>query len=118
MNGLIRSIIPAVICFTLGLGATSAIAEGQCKGLSKSACSADSACSWIKSYVTKNGKKVDAYCRVKAGKKQAVDKKSESNSQSKKADKGKEAEKSKKTEKTKQQVKEQKKKESKEMDKP
>jgi len=101
MNGLIRSIIPAVVCVTLGLGATSAMAAGQCKGLSKSACSADSSCSWVNSYVTKSGKKVDSYCRVRAGKKQAVDKQSGSKGQTKKADKGKEAEKSKKTEKSK-----------------
>ncbi|MDJ0806022.1 MAG: hypothetical protein QNJ78_04235 [Gammaproteobacteria bacterium] len=89
MNGLIRSILPTVICLTLGLGSTSVIAEGQCKGKSKSACSSDGSCTWVKGYVNKAGKKVDPYCRVKAKKKKTGEKKSASKQQGKQSDKRK-----------------------------
>ena len=114
MNGLIRSIIPAILSLSLGLAAPAVIAKGECKGMSKSACSADESCSWVKSYVTKTGKKVGPYCRVAAGKKKAVEKKSESKKQTQKADKSKKLEKSGKAEKSSNKVKEKVKKKSKE----
>ncbi|MEN8178403.1 MAG: chromosome partitioning protein ParB [Pseudomonadota bacterium] len=113
MNGLIRSIIPAVVCLSLGLGATAAVAKSECKGMSKSACSADKSCSWVKGYVTKSGNKVDPYCRVKANKKKATDKKSEAKKQSKKAEKSMKAEKGKKADKSKKSVKDKEKKKTK-----
>jgi hypothetical protein len=108
MNGLIRSIIPAILSLSLGLAAPAVSAKGECKGMSKSACSADKSCSWVKSYVTKTGKKVGPYCRIAAGKKKAGEKKSES----------KKLEKSGKAEKTSKKVKEKAKKKSKEETKP
>jgi len=48
----------------------SAIAESACKGLSKSACGANSACAYVSGYARKDGTKVSAHCRVK-GKGQA-----------------------------------------------
>lgn len=87
MNGLVRKMIPAFICVSLGLGATAAFAKGECKGSSKSVCSADKSCSWVKGYVKKDGKKVTAYCRVKSGKKKASAKKPDTKSTSKKAEK-------------------------------
>lgn len=43
----------------------SAEAQSPCKGLQQSACDADASCSWVKSFVTKAGRQVDAYCRKK-----------------------------------------------------
>ena len=40
-----------------------------CKGMSHSACSQSTSCSWIKGYKTKTGNTVAAYCRNKASKK-------------------------------------------------
>ena len=41
-------------------------AAGACKGLQQDACSSENSCSWIKSYTTKNGKTISAYCRNKS----------------------------------------------------
>lgn len=73
MHGLIRNMIPLTICISLGLGAATAFAENKCKGLSQSTCSAGASCSWVNGYETKKGKKVDAYCRVKSGKKKGAE---------------------------------------------
>jgi len=48
----------------------SSNAESACKGLSKSACGANSACVYVSGYARKDGAKVSAHCRVK-GKGQA-----------------------------------------------
>lgn len=48
----------------------SSNAESACKGLSKSACGANSACAYVSGYARKDGTKVSAHCRVK-GKGQA-----------------------------------------------
>lgn len=45
-------------------------AQSACKGLSKSACGANSACVYVSGYARKDGAKVSAHCRVK-GKGQA-----------------------------------------------
>jgi hypothetical protein len=42
------------------------LAAGTCKGLQQDACSSENSCSWIKSYTTKNGKTISAYCRNKS----------------------------------------------------
>jgi len=49
-------------------------AAGTCKGLQQDACSSDNSCSWVKSYSTKSGKTIKAYCRNKSkpGSKKAV----------------------------------------------
>jgi hypothetical protein len=60
----------------LGVGAAEA---AECKGKSKSACGSDASCTFVKSYKTKTGTKVDGYCRKKGGKaKKATSKKSSS----------------------------------------
>lgn len=41
--------------------------EAICKGLVESKCASNTACTWVNSYVTKNGTEVNGYCRVKAG---------------------------------------------------
>jgi len=41
-------------------------AAGACKGLQKDVCSSETSCSWIKSYTTKSGKTISAYCRNKS----------------------------------------------------
>ncbi len=51
---------------------SSSAFAASCKGLSKTACSNNSSCSYTKSYTTKNGTKVSAYCRNKPGKKSAT----------------------------------------------
>ena len=48
----------------------SSIADSACKGLSKSACGANSTCAYVSGYARKDGTKVNAHCRVK-GKGQA-----------------------------------------------
>ena len=71
MNGLVRNVFPVIICLSLGLGTQTVVAESKCKGLSKSACSSDKTCSWIKGYKKQDGKEVKGYCRVKSSKKKA-----------------------------------------------
>ncbi len=41
-------------------------AASACKGLQQDACSSDNSCSWVKSYSTKSGKTINAYCRNKS----------------------------------------------------
>lgn len=43
----------------------SASAASQCKGLDIKACDAQASCTWIKSYQTKKGSTINAYCRTK-----------------------------------------------------
>lgn len=45
------------------------LAASQCKGLDLKACDTSASCSWIKSYQTKKGKIINAYCRTKPVKK-------------------------------------------------
>ena len=49
------------------LGATG-VQAAQCKGMSKSKCEGAAECSWVKSYKSKSGNTVDAYCRSKPSK--------------------------------------------------
>lgn len=81
MNGLIRNILPTIVCVSLAMGGSTAVASKACKGMSQQACSASSDCTWVKGYVSKSGKQVDAYCRAKGAKKAPVEKKSETKSQ-------------------------------------
>ena len=58
------------------LGSTGALAA-DCKGLSKSRCASNSACTWVKGYKTSSGKSVDSYCRAKPKKGAGSTKKSD-----------------------------------------
>lgn len=62
----ITSLLTAALCI-LGLSLSPAHAK-ECKGLSKTKCSSDNSCSWVKGYERKNGVKVSAFCRAKAKK--------------------------------------------------
>jgi hypothetical protein len=42
-----------------------AVAQTACKGLTQSACVSAEACSWVKGFATKDGRKVEAFCRKK-----------------------------------------------------
>lgn len=41
-------------------------AASSCKGMEQNTCSSDTSCSWVKSYSTKSGKTIKAYCRNKS----------------------------------------------------
>lgn len=47
-------------------------AQSSCQGLSKGKCGSSSSCTWVKSYKTKKGNSVAAYCRSKGSKKGAA----------------------------------------------
>lgn len=66
-----------------------AVSASKCKGLSTSKCQGNDACTWVSGYTSKQGKKVDAYCRQKASKSsRSGDKKDQASSKSaKKSDK-------------------------------
>ncbi|SNZ19780.1 hypothetical protein [Cohaesibacter gelatinilyticus] len=60
------------LALTIGLLGSVALGVGsaeaaECKGKSKSACGSDNSCTYVNSYKTKTGKKVDGYCRKKGG---------------------------------------------------
>ncbi len=61
-------IIVMILTMSISLVFCSSLSAATCKGLSKSKCESNSDCSWVKSYKTKAGKSVDAYCRTKSGK--------------------------------------------------
>ncbi|MCG8066693.1 MAG: chromosome partitioning protein ParB [Candidatus Thiodiazotropha taylori] len=64
-----RGVFLSAVVACLVLFHPTASAAKACKGMSKSACSGNDNCSWVKSYTTKTGAKVNAYCRTKSGKK-------------------------------------------------
>ncbi|MCG8090540.1 MAG: chromosome partitioning protein ParB [Candidatus Thiodiazotropha taylori] len=64
-----RGVFLSAVVACLVLFHPTASAAKACKGMSKSACSGNANCSWVKSYTTKTGAKVNAYCRTKSGKK-------------------------------------------------
>ncbi len=78
----------SLLFFSVGANAAS------CKGSSKSSCSASSDCYWVDSFKRKDGVKVSAHCRTKAGK--SSSKKKSKASSSKKEKSSKETKKSKK----------------------
>ena len=55
------------LTLTLSFGGAS-VQAAACKGLEMDACQSNDSCSWIKPYETKNGVKVDGYCRSKPNK--------------------------------------------------
>jgi outer membrane biosynthesis protein TonB len=69
MSITLRGAFLSALITCLALFHPAATAAKACKGLSKSSCSSNTNCSWVKSYTTKTGAKVNAYCRTKSGKK-------------------------------------------------
>lgn len=63
-----RLFVAALVGTVTFATAVPALAAPACKGQDKSACSANAACTWIDSYSTQSGNKVNAYCRSKGGK--------------------------------------------------
>jgi hypothetical protein len=63
--------IVTIVLFCAYAGASLA-AESPCKGLDNAACAQNAVCSWVKSYKTKAGHDVKAFCRKKNGKAQAA----------------------------------------------
>lgn len=53
------------LILSLFLLASPSFAASACKGLSKAKCG--SSCTWVDSYTTKTGNKVNGYCRTKPG---------------------------------------------------
>jgi len=86
---LLLALLMSLLLFTGNVSAKA------CKGMTKSACSTSTSCSWVKSYKTKKGVKVDAYCRNKA-KKSTSNKVTKAKKESKKSTKAKKAAKTKK----------------------
>jgi hypothetical protein len=64
----IKSLLFAIITLTMIILSGSVSAKA-CKGMSQSACSKSTVCTWVKGYKTKTGNKVASYCRNKASKK-------------------------------------------------
>lgn len=64
-------LLALTVLFSIGLAFASNGFAVTCKDLSKKQCESADTCSWIKSYTTKSGKTVAAYCRTKSGKKKA-----------------------------------------------
>lgn len=73
---MIKSSVMAILAFLVSsLLSVSSISANDCKGLSESQCSSNDDCTWVKGYKTKDGVKVDDYCRSKPGKGDKKDKK-------------------------------------------
>jgi len=70
------------IIFSIGLTFASTGFAASCKGLSQNKCESASDCTWVKSYKTKTGKTVSAYCRAKSGKSSSSSKSTKSSSSS------------------------------------
>ena len=86
-NGCFARIRLVVLASGLLVASGSVLAESSCKGLSQSKCEGNAGCSWVSSYETKNGVKVDAYCRAKSSKSTGA-------GEAKKSDKAKQAQQS------------------------
>ncbi len=65
---MFRLIFAGIVVLALSLSGGSAVAASSCKGLEKSACGRNAACSWVNSYTTKKGVTVEGYCRAKPSK--------------------------------------------------
>ena len=68
-NNIFKPIV--TLAAALSLFAISSVnAASPCKGMDENSCkTSNNQCSWIKSYETKSGNKVQAYCRTKPKKK-------------------------------------------------
>ncbi len=65
---MFRLIFAGIVALVVSLSGGTAVAASSCKGLSKSACGRNAACSWVNSYTTKKGATVEGYCRAKPSK--------------------------------------------------
>lgn len=59
---------PALLAGLL-LASSAVSAASPCKGMQESACTADSACTWVNGYTRKDGRAVSSHCKLKGGKK-------------------------------------------------
>lgn len=60
----LSQLLTSASVLALMVSASAANAASQCKGLSETACAADSSCRWVAGYVRKDGREVAAYCRL------------------------------------------------------
>ncbi len=65
MKKLFVRIVGLGVAVSFSLLFSSTVMAVECKGLSKTKCEKTDTCSWVKSYETKTGKKVEGYCRSK-----------------------------------------------------
>lgn len=56
----------------LAVSGASAAQLSECKGLEQQKCLSETRCSWVRSYTTRRGTKVKAFCRRKPGRKQTT----------------------------------------------
>lgn len=63
-----------LLCVLTLSSASIAAAKSECKGLDKQTCEDKGTCSWVKSYTTKKGTQVNAFCRKKPVRKQTSEK--------------------------------------------
>ena len=59
-NMMISTLAAAVI---LSFTSSYSSADGICKGMEKSSCTASSSCRWVKGYERADGKAIAGYCR-------------------------------------------------------
>jgi len=52
-----------VAACALTLGASTAYAASDCKGIEKAGCERNAACNWVDGYTRKDGVKVSGHCR-------------------------------------------------------
>lgn len=71
MIAFVKNAALSLVVLSLVMIQPNVYAAKLCKGLSKSSCNGNAGCSWINSYKTKTGTKVDAYCRTKPKKAKA-----------------------------------------------
>ncbi|HMV81006.1 MAG TPA: hypothetical protein PL048_07795 [Leptospiraceae bacterium] len=87
---MIKSSVWAILAFFVSsFLSVSSVSAKDCKGLSESQCSSNDDCTWVKGYQTKDGVKVDDYCRAKPGKGDKSDKKDKKDKSDKKDKKNK-----------------------------
>ena len=61
------------VCLAALLLPVSVMASSQCKGLTQTDCAGAEQCRWVDSYVRKDGREVDGYCRVLSSSKSEAD---------------------------------------------
>jgi len=55
----------ATLLAGLVLGASSALAASQCRGIQQDACTAAAECVWVNGYMRKDGRSVSSHCKSK-----------------------------------------------------
>jgi hypothetical protein len=53
---------------TTAFGVLPAGAASHCKGMAENSCANDTACTWVQSYVRKDGREVRGHCKLARGK--------------------------------------------------